>query len=1576
MKKLYLFFAVLCALFGSQTASAWTGGWTVYLKPGVWNTTGSPYFAICVHNNNQGHQWAQMTDSDNDGYYSATVPSGDWSNIVFCRVNPSTSFSDLSANSLSNSQVVWNQFTWGDPSGVNCAVMSDSDWNASASSSTYTPPTTNTWTVYFNDTTNWGTVYAYVWDASNESYKPLGSWAGTQMTKDDTSGYYKITFTATAMSSPSIIFNVGSNATQTNTFTLKNNYVYTKDGEQSEYTGGGSSGGDTGTYDYYLVMLNDGTTTEYGFVETDTEGTYTLDSSYLSDGLFDPTNDTGSLWIKTSSDLTYKNNGNYTGGEWSFHANTLDNGSYNLPYAYEVTLYGIGDNECKLNFNRKVEEDEITVSNKLNMPLKKRDFDNGKVHYFVVGTRMSEWRLQPEWELTDADGDGTYTLANRLLYTGMMGIAKVESYDDYIRQRYTFYAVNKAVAGTEDATLTLSAVTNPKVEELTITCATDQTKFTAINYGKIYTHGQFLESNTIIWAHGDTDLSDADILESQPTYVAQIAFTPFSSTLAFTGVSKDASTIAQYRTFSLVGSAITHDDYDDETTCATPLRNDGYGPVDWQEAWIQYDGYGKPYYDAYGNTLYQTVFQREWLKDHPTIFKASDGFEYNSINVVFNYNAARTHDATIPNTSDGEKAWKATGGANLYVNSKNENYSATVSNGNTWQCFEVENFWLGGEFKVWTGWGGADKNHDGSGTNKTDARWNYENGGHHIEENDWTITADKTIYYATERDKDGADFDLESRIFARYVRVWWDPSSGFTNSFIQLITEVGGPEISCKRNPSDSHGLQYTWSVPNAAEQLQNYDVKNIKIVRYRLDSNGKETSIVISDTPYAEDALNGANISSVQVSDKVDSNYAEGGWYWYKIIIDYYGNESAEEKTDFNRDAESNRVYIYYETIPNGATVTQLSYEDAEGNTRFEAAKAVDADDSGVETASATTVTEPYWSFDLAVNASAPETLQDKTYTNSEGNEVPSLSLVKYYVVGVPKQTEGTYTSVTSGGTTLTALTADEVSGLHTSSSNATTFATDKYTYFRVAPDTKNYYAMPEVILENVKPDSYLISDSKNFTVDMVSENGDDEDWKGLNISTAKPEVVMYVPSTSYAVSQFAISNAGTATAMTPDNHLGASTAQPVSYTKFNKLSTSDGKIKQLMVIDRVLTDWTVNYSLSAKVNNTGIISSAAPQVSDAGTLNDAAGVAAQFDYLPVAKDEVANTFNTGISKIDDWKTRQMDSEDFAVTLSMSYTRKATESARAVTTATQTATADVTINPVEDGNVTDYDKLAAYNAELATNGYTVHNVGAWSSQTINGEVIYFLDAFKVINLNNLNNSSNTLANAAGYYSGNGFTPSKTYYKETATAGYQPITRVDGGEVITDVTNYTSPFNAFSEYNSTTDNFAEYAATKGVLPIKIGQVGEGKAGVTSIDDLPMFSDIYTLVTAEYPFLVNPQLVSATATASEEETTSTANLVTLAYPTLIKAEKSNITTDIDNIAVDGASDFRIYPNPADNVVNVAASSALGRVEIYSVDGRLVKVVDVDDTRAAIEVADLVKGSYIIRAAGATQRMIKK
>ena len=94
MKKIFTLFAAL-AMVMSMSAVNMTGGEELYLTPNSnWlqkdENGKAPRFAIYVYGSG-GDSWASMTAVEGeDNLYKAVVPKGNWTNVIFCRMNGGT----------------------------------------------------------------------------------------------------------------------------------------------------------------------------------------------------------------------------------------------------------------------------------------------------------------------------------------------------------------------------------------------------------------------------------------------------------------------------------------------------------------------------------------------------------------------------------------------------------------------------------------------------------------------------------------------------------------------------------------------------------------------------------------------------------------------------------------------------------------------------------------------------------------------------------------------------------------------------------------------------------------------------------------------------------------------------------------------------------------------------------------------------------------------------------------------------------------------------------------------------------------------------------------------------------------------------------------------------------------------------------------------------------------------------------------------------------------------------------------------------------------------------------------------
>lgn len=72
----------------------------IYLIPNSNWKSDNARFAIYTWTSSSDYKWVDMTDSDNDGIYEGTLPSG-YTNVIFCRLTPSDSHNGWSTT--------WNQ---------------------------------------------------------------------------------------------------------------------------------------------------------------------------------------------------------------------------------------------------------------------------------------------------------------------------------------------------------------------------------------------------------------------------------------------------------------------------------------------------------------------------------------------------------------------------------------------------------------------------------------------------------------------------------------------------------------------------------------------------------------------------------------------------------------------------------------------------------------------------------------------------------------------------------------------------------------------------------------------------------------------------------------------------------------------------------------------------------------------------------------------------------------------------------------------------------------------------------------------------------------------------------------------------------------------------------------------------------------------------------------------------------------------------------------------------------------------------------------------------------------------------
>ena len=111
----------MCMVSVSAAETEASTATVLYVKPGSNWVQSSPRYAMYLFNSKE-NTWVDMTDEDGDGYYEAEVPAGDWTSVIFCRMNP--------AKKDNNWNNKWNQTSdLAIPTDSNCYLVKDGTWD-------------------------------------------------------------------------------------------------------------------------------------------------------------------------------------------------------------------------------------------------------------------------------------------------------------------------------------------------------------------------------------------------------------------------------------------------------------------------------------------------------------------------------------------------------------------------------------------------------------------------------------------------------------------------------------------------------------------------------------------------------------------------------------------------------------------------------------------------------------------------------------------------------------------------------------------------------------------------------------------------------------------------------------------------------------------------------------------------------------------------------------------------------------------------------------------------------------------------------------------------------------------------------------------------------------------------------------------------------------------------------------------------------------------------------------------------------------------------------------------------------
>ncbi len=594
----------------------------------------------------------------------------------------------------------------------------------------------------------------------------------------------------------------------------------------------------------------------------------------------------------------------------------------------------------------------------VHMPLSSTDFADGKKHYFLVGERMGEWHLQPEWEFKEVNGE--LVLNNRFIYIGAFAVGVVDNYNDYIHHKFTYYCNNRTFEP-DDLTNAIAIPGKGRVY--------DQAKgATRFNPSDVF-YANFDKTGDYFTGRG-TFMSEIKVSLNNDKLPTEITFTKGSTEEA-----------AKQRVFTLVGNQIINQNFNNDSGIGnTTMHNRGYDG--WFDSWIQYDqATNKPYVDGNGEYLYHTSFTPDYLAASPVQFnlRLADGneFAYTSNNIKFvewnnlpnldsdpykSYYESFGKRTTI--SDNGEHIFDDGYDFRLHVECKTDtedNRTTTLADG--WNCYVVRDMWIGGDIKFWSGWGGNEDATNG-GYNHL-AVWHGPNGGPDINEGwkyqvkGFDINAgglDAVLYKNVAR-RGSTDYriseDGKPAYFNRVI-LWFNNTAGVNNSYIQFIQESAGPAIFAQtvQNGDKKNHIRYDWYL-NKAQNETGSDAKVVsyEIIRYRIvDGKPQFTGypqgqkIDVKDKNltvgmlYDGEAAKHLDVTRFLDKGILDENGFAPGLYEYEIYVtDEFGGR---------KKAVSNRVAIYEdETVTPNIVPMQLvelrdGYEDKFGTRHDSAAE------------------------------------------------------------------------------------------------------------------------------------------------------------------------------------------------------------------------------------------------------------------------------------------------------------------------------------------------------------------------------------------------------------------------------------------------------------------------------------------------------------------------------------------------------------------------------------------------------------------------------------------------------------
>lgn len=305
----------------------------------------------------------------------------------------------------------------------------------------------------------------------------------------------------------------------------------------------------------------------------------------------------------------------------------------------------------------------------------------------------------------------------------------------------------------------------------------------------------------------------------------------------------------------------------------------------WQDAWIQYGADGLPVLSrTYGQAYYNT----QWPPKNPIMFNVDingTDFGLNSRNLTF----------TTTGESGTAAAWKEDP---RFANYKDQ---LNLEAGHEYVLYQVDNVWVKGNWKLWSGWAGAHYKGKDAGW---DMNWNWgHKGGSNENQDPYQIGINETV----ELGLNYGDMYLDNQSEPRYlshIYFFLDTKEAEARaqnkSYSRIFTteSLGGAQIMARSNQDYTGGLFN----PTIKDLKEGVTVKSVEIVAKSVVNDNVVANLSIADVP-AGTVNNNETFRAIFRKPKPDyapdyfeggRSYSHSGWYYYEMTVKFSQGDDA----------------------------------------------------------------------------------------------------------------------------------------------------------------------------------------------------------------------------------------------------------------------------------------------------------------------------------------------------------------------------------------------------------------------------------------------------------------------------------------------------------------------------------------------------------------------------------------------------------------------------------------------------------------------------------------------------------